>query len=501
MADTNTPTGDQALTTTDKDVTVPRIRMGDVGFSAVKVRNGHIYEEANRAFAYPAMLKVVSEMKYSPPVAIGLSAINILMNRADVYVEPVIGETPEDKKRREFLATVLHDMDSSFQTTMQGISTYKEFGHAVVEIVMRRRLYKNGSNYNDGLVGLAGLKNRPQNSIAKWNFSEDGRKLESVSQSITNLENSARYAKLTDENGFIVIPREKFLLFRADPNSDNPEGNSILKPAYLAYKQLSLLSDHMMLGVSKDVSGIPFAELPPQYMAPDASAEDQAVYTAVKKIVDSMANGTQTAVVMPKIIDPETKQNLFGFSMLEPKTGKAYDLPAIIKMLQNNILSVLSCDSITMGADKGGSLSLQDSATNMLALQVAYRLSEISNTMNQELVPLLWRMNGWSTEKLPKIKFKDVSSVSLEEFSKYIQRVMSVGGLEMDRGVMNKIREVGGFELLPEDKPIDEDNLSTTLAGKSSSAGAGMEVGVTGDGTSKSPTKKDSSANNSDNKA
>lgn len=500
MADTETPSGDKALKA-GNEVAIPRIRMGDIGFSAIKVRNGHVYEEANRVFAYPAMLKVVSEMKYSPPVSIALSAINILMNRADVYVEPVVGETDLDRKRREFLYSVLNDMDSSFQTAMQGISTYKEYGHAVVEIVMRRRLLKNGSNYNDGLIGLAGLKNRPQNSLVRWNFSEDGRKLESVSQSIVNLENSARYANLTDKDGLIVIPREKFLLFRADATTDNPEGNSILKPAYLAYKQLSLISDHMMIGVSKDVAGIPFAELPPQYMSPDASAEDQAVYEAVKKIVDNMANGTQTAVIMPKLIDPETKESIFGFQMIEPKTGKAFDLPAIIKMLQNNILSVLSCDSITMGADKGGSLSLQDSGTNMLALQVAYRLSEISNTMNQELVPLLWKMNGWSTEKLPKIKFKDVSQVSLEEFSKYLQRVMSVGGLEMDRGVMNKIREVGGFELLPEDMPIDEDKLSTTLAQKSSASGEGMKVGVTGDGTSKSPTKTDSSTNNSENKA
>ena len=498
MADTNTPDG-AVSPNVDDGVSIPRIKMGEIGFSALKSRGGKMYEEANRAFSYPSMLKVVSEMKYSPPVSIGLQAINTLMNRSEVYVEAVVGETPQDKSRRLFLQTVLHDMDNSFQATLQGISTYKEYGHAVTEIVMRRRLYKNGSRFNDGLVGLAGLKNRPQNSIAKWNFSDDGRTLQSVSQSLTNLENSARYAGLTNDEGFIVIPREKFLLFRADPTSDNPEGNSILKSAYLAYKQLSLLSDHMMIGVSKDVAGIPFAQLPPAYMSPNASEEDAAVYTATKAIADNLANGTQTAVVFPRMIDPETKLDLFNFTMLEPKTGKAFDIPKIIMMLQNNILSVLSCDSITMG-DGGGSLSLQDGNTNMLALQVDYRLSEIANTLNTELVPLLWKMNGWSTERLPAIKFKDVSSVDPETFSKYIQRVMSVGGLEMDRGVMNRIREVGGFEALPEDMPIDLDNLSTTLAGKSSSAGEGMAVGVTGDGTAKKPGGKDASTQNKDNK-
>lgn len=505
MADKNSPEGNassEALTA-DDNTTTPRIRLSEVGFAALKTTGGKMREEANMAFRYPQMLKVVAEMKYSPPVSIGLGAINTLMNRAEVYVEPLRDETEVEKSRREYLNSVLHDMDTSWQATMQSISTYKEYGHQISEIVMRRRLIKNGSRFNDGLVGLKGLKNRPQNSIAKWNFDETGRELVSVSQSIANVENSYRFLNLADENGHIVIPRDKFILFRCDPADDNPEGVSILRSAYLAYKQLSLISDQLMTGISKDIAGIPFAQLPPKYMNPDASAEDKAVFTATKSLIDQVAAGTQNGIIFPAIRDDQGNE-MFSFSLLEQKTGKAYDLPEIIRLLQTNILSVLSCDSITMGAEKGGSLSLQDGSTNLLALQVAYRLSEISNTLNQELVPLLWKMNGWSTERLPKIKFKDVSSVSLEEFSKYIQRIMSVGGLEMDRGVMNKIREVGGFEMLPEDKPIDEDNLSTTLAGKATSAGEGMAVGVGGVNGGTSTSKKggkDNSTQNSDNKA
>lgn len=483
----------------DDGSTVPRIRLGEQGFSALKTHSGKIYEEAQAQFRYPNMLRVVAEMKYSPPVSIALGAINTLMNRSEICVEPLKDETPTDKTRREYLLSVLHDMDGSWQTTMQSISTYKEFGHQVSEIVLRRRLKRNGSKYDDGLVGLKGLRNRPQNSIAKWNFSEDGRELVSISQDISNVENSWRFQSLKDENGYIVIPREKFILFRCDPVDDNPEGVSILRSAYLAYKQLTLLQDHMMTGVAKNVAGIPFAQIPPEYMSEDASADQRAVYAAIKTILDNLANGTAHSVVFPRMIDTETKLDRFNLEVLDQKSTKVYDIESIIKMLQSNILSVLSCDSITMGSQDGGSLSLQDSSTNLLALQVAYRLSEVANTLNQELVPLLWRMNGWDTSRIPKLKFKDVSSVSLEEFSKYIQRVMSVGGLEMDRGVMNKIREVGGFDLLPEDKPIDEDNLSTTLAGKATNAGEGMKTA--GEGTAKKPGGQDKSAKNKDNKA
>lgn len=499
MADNNTPTGQDIALQADEGVSMPRMRLGEVGFAALKTRAGKMQEESNMAFRYPQMLKVVAEMKYSPPVTIGLGAINVLMNRADVCVEPVPGETEQDKFRREYLYSVLHDMTESWQATMQSISTYKEYGHQVSEMVFRRRLTKNGSKFQDGLIGLEGLKNRPQNSIAKWNFSEDGRTLVSISQSITNVENSCRFQNLTDKDGYIVIPREKFILFRCDPVDDNPEGVSILRSAYLAYKQLSLLTDHMLTGVAKSVNGIPVAQLPPNYMNPEGSDNEKATYANAKTVLDSIADGTAHSIIFPKMIDQDSKQDLFTISVLDQKATKIYDVESIVKMLQANILSVLSCDSLTMG-DAGGSLSLQDGSTNMLALTVAYRLSEIANTLNQQLVPLLWKMNGWSTDRLPKLKFKDVSSVSLEEFSKFFQRVAAVGGIEYTRDVLNKVREVGGFDLLPEDMPVDVEKLSTSMTGKESGSGEGLATGSNGDGTSKAPTKQDNSAKNVENK-
>lgn len=501
MADTQTPSGDNSSLKPDDGEVIPRLSLKETGFSAIKsTTTGKILEEANSQFRFPNILKVVSEMKYSPPVQIGLQAINTLMNRSDVTIIPLVDETAEEKQRRDFLFSVLHDMENTWQSTLQSISTYKEYGFQISEMVFRRRLKRNGSAYDDGLIGLKGLKNRPQNSIKKWNFSEDGRQLLGVSQSLENMpDGGARFQSLQDEDGYIKIPREKFALFRCDPVDDNPEGQSCLKACYLAYKQLSLLSDNLMVGVAKDIAGIPYVKLDPRYMAPDAKAEDKAVYEAVKAIVDNVIAGKQAGIVFPSLID-ENGNDKFSFSLLEQKSGKAYDIPAIIAMLQANILAVLAASSVGMGSSDAGSLSLQDSATNMLALTVSYRLSEISNTLNKEVVPMIWKLNGWSTERMPKISFKDISSVSLEEFSKFFQRIAAVGGIEYTRDVLNKVREVGGFELLPDDLEVDPEKLSTGMTGKETGSGEGMAVGTNGDGTSKAPTKQDNSTANNENK-
>lgn len=503
MADTQTPSGDNSSLKPDEGEVIPRLSLKETGFSAIKATTtGKILEEANSQFRFPNILKVVSEMKYSPPVQIGLQAINTLMNRSDVTIIPLVDETAEEKQRRDFLFSVLHDMENTWQSTLQSISTYKEYGFQISEMVFRRRLKRNGSAYDDGLIGLKGLKNRPQNSIKKWNFSEDGRQLLGVSQSLENMpDGGARFQSLQDEDGYIKIPREKFALFRCDPVDDNPEGQSCLRACYLAYKQLSLLSDNLMVGVAKDIAGIPYVKLDPRYMAPDAKAEDKAVYEAVKAIVDNVIAGKQAGIVFPSLID-ENGNDKFSFSLLEQKSGKAYDIPAIIAMLQANILAVLAASSVGMGSSDAGSLSLQDSATNMLALTVSYRLSEISNTLNKEVVPMIWKLNGWSTERMPKIAFKDISSVSIEEYTKGAQRLASTSQVENTRAVFNKHCEVMGWPLQPDDKPIDKELLPAIMTGQVSGASEGMATGTSGSGTAKNAVNngENTSDNNADNK-
>jgi len=503
MPEANAPDGVATALQPDTGAVVPRLKLGATGFNVLKTSNGRIYEEANAAFRMPARIKVVDEMRLSPPISIAMNALKMLMNRAEMYVEP-FDDTPKHRERAKFLHSCLHDMEETFQQTMQNTFPVLEYGFHISEKVYRRRLKSNGSKYNDGLVGLKCLATRPQSSIEKWNFSEDGRELVSVSQSIANLENSYRFSNLKNQDGLIDIPREKFVLFNVDPTNGNPEGNSVLKAAYLAYKQLTLLTDNMMLGVAKDTQGLPVIGIPPQYMSADASDDQKAVYQSFMQMADGLSNGTQKTIVIPKSYDMDSKGEMFTVELLESKGGKAYNVLEIIKTLQANILSVLSCDAVKMGSDTAGSLSLEDGDTNLLAMAVSYRLMEIANALNKDLVQQLWSLNGWDLSEMPQIKFKDVSNVSQETFSKFIQRVASTGLLELDRGVMNRVREVGGFDLLPYDLPIQEDMLSTTMAGKASSASEGMEVGVGNTvegGTSKGGGKKtDNSAKNNDNK-
>jgi hypothetical protein len=502
MAAKKTATADTgAGLAADPGVAMPRISLQEQGFVGLRTTNGAIIEEANRAFRFPQFLKVVSEMRTDPTIGAALNVYRMLLKRPKWSVKPPEKATETEKKRAKALESMMYDLeDGDWSDFISEVSTYLEYGFAIHEKVYRRRLKRNGSKFNDGLVGIRKLAPRGQDTIRHWNFSQDGRQLESVGQSLANMENGARYSNLKDENGLITISRDKFLLFSVDSVKGNPEGKSILKSVYLPYKQLTMLRDQQLLGIAKDLSAIPIVSLPPQYMDPDASPENKAVYKAYQDLVNNVAAGTQRGIVMPTVFDPETKGKLFEFSLLEAKGGSKFDLQDIIKQLQNDIFVALSVDVITKDGSDAGSFSIKDTKTNLCAMAVEHRLSEIRNVLNKDLVAQVYALNGWEQDRLPTFEYGDIADVDSEAFSKLVQRVASVGLVEIDRAVLNKIRDVMGIDLKPEDEEVDKENLT----GASSKSGAGMEPGTTGEGTAKiggKSKKTDKSASNADNAA
>jgi hypothetical protein len=497
MADTNMPDGTAPIENArqpDAGAVVPRIKLSETGFVGLKTTNGYIIEEPNRAFRYPAMLKVVDEMRLCPSVATALSAYRLLMSSAEWEVEAPIGATQQQIERAKFIKECMHDMEHSWQSTVGSWFDYLEYGSHVSEKVFRRRLRKNGSKFDDGLVGLKKLAPRSRSSIQRWSFSDDGRELLGVEQTLRYMDKSYLYQDQLDDRGLIYIPREKFLLFTCDGSINNPEGSSILKAIYLAYKQLTLLQDQELLSVAKNIQGILKITAPPRYFDLNASADDKAVLEGYKAIINNYNNGTQRGLLVPALVDGETKQHMFTYDLMESK-GQPIDIGPIIKRLQGDILTALSCDSLKMGSDSSGSFSKQDSTTNILTLAVSYRLKEIADVLNSDLVPTLYALNGWTDTELPKIKSKDISSVSMDEFGKLIQRAASVGMMPVTRATVNRVLEVAGMEQEPSDKEIDP----TEMSGYESKSGKGMTSPV-GDGTRTDAfNNKDSSTQNADN--
>lgn len=497
MAAKNKPTGNASEK--DEGVTAPRLKLSEQGFVGLAVRHGRIYAEANTAFNYPQFIKTVNEMRYNPTVGAAMNIYRMMISRVNWRVEPAVNATEIDKERAKIVQSMMDDMEGSWRSFIEEVVPYLEYGFGIHEKVFRRRLLRNGSKWNDGSIGLKKLAPRNQETIEFWQFSEDGSVLEGVKQNINSIENSYRFINRKDENGLIPIDREKFLLFSASSNKGNPQGNSIYKSIYLAYKQLQLLQDQELIALAKDVQGILKIEIPPKYLDPNASAEDRAVLTAFQAIIDNYNAGTQRGLLVPNMLD-ENGKPMFAYDLLEAKGTAKYDLEKIIKRLQQDILSALNVDILKLGADGTGSFSLAESKSSVLAIAIDYRLREIAEVLNSDLMRSIYEINGWSQENIAKFVYEDIEEISWQDAGKFIQQVWSSGAIEADRTAMNRVREIFGIKPLPETEAVDKDKLPANM-GIDSNGGEGMAPGTTGNGTAKNANgQKDASAANNNNK-
>ena len=481
----------------DSDSVIPRIRLGEAGITGLVKRNDQILEEANRLFQYPNFISVVNEMKNDPTVASCLLGQRTLIGRVEWSVEPPVGATETQKSRAKFIESCMHDMEHSWQSFITEVTSYLEYGFSIHEKVFKRRIKTNGSRYNDGLVGWKKLAIRSQSTISGWKFSDDGRELLEVEQDLSSISGPAKYALANAGISKLNIPRNKFLLFTCDSTRENPEGRSILKGAYTAYKKLNLLQDQMMIGVARDLGGVPIIGVHPRYLDPNASPEDKAVADSFRQMGENLTTGAQSSVLMPLMYDPESKQPIFKFDLLESKGGKAYDVPAICKQLQDDIAAALSCSILRLTGNSPDNFSVGTGKTNLMALHLAYRLKEIAEVINNDLIPQTFALNGWTDEQLPRLVFGDFDRPAMEEFSKMLQRVASVGLVEFDREVANMVREYIGVPVKEEDAPIDKESLTNQGNGGSKS-GQGF-ASPSGEGTRKTPSGRDNSSENVEN--
>ena len=480
----------------DDGVVVPRLSLSETGFTGLRTSNGRILQEQQQAFRYPHLIPVINEMKNNPTVSSALNVYNYMMTRKKWTVK---GKSELSEERAEIITTMMNDMEDSWEGFIQSVLDYLCYGFSIHELVPYRRLKRNGSKYNDGLIGIKKLAIRNQDTIEKFNFSEDGRELLGVSQNISNLENSYKFQNLTDQDGYIKIPREKFLLFTASATAGNPQGNSILKRVYLAHKQLTLLQNDELLRIARDAKGMMRITVPPQYLSADAPDNGVAA-DAFKAMVDGYNTGTLSALLVPQAYDQETKQPLFGYDLLESKGTPAVDVESVIKRLQSDILINMSADVLALGGNGGsGSYALASEKTTLLALAVDARLKEIQNTLNRELMPYICKMNGWDLEECPYFDYEDSEDLPLEDFGSFIQKVFAVGAIEFDRPVANRIRKIFGVPELDENTPVDKELLPANMSNIQSRSGDGA-ASPTGQGTSTNPFgKKDASTANKEN--
>jgi len=479
----------------DEDNVSQRIRFTEIGYLGLKISGNQVIEEPSPKLRYPEFYRVVDEMSKDSVIATGLAFMRMMIGRAMWKVRIDSSYSDKAKQRAKFLHQNMHDMEHSWDSFISEATSFIPYGHSIHEKSFRKRLKRAGSKYNDGLVGIKSLFPRSQSSIKDWKFDGEGRKLLSIVQTTANASpNIVRAFKQAE----VEIPREKFLLFTCDGRLNNPLGNSPLKSVYLTWQTRKAVEEQELVGLSRDLGGIPVLEAPAAIMNDSASDAQKAQYEYLKGVARNLHANRQAGLVLPSDVDSETKNKFYNIKLLTAEGGKNYDVNKVIERLNNQILTALFADVLTMGQSSTGSFSLADSKVSLTEFALRYRLQEIKDVLNHDLIPSLWELNKWDMDELPVFDFELPDATSLEEFSKAVQRIAATSSIEKDRAFFNLTRVRLGLEPYPEDKEVDWDNVVVDMASRS---GDGMSSGLNNGVGGSDGSSGNSSDMNADNKA
>lgn len=472
-----------------------RLKLGQSSVGGLNVFSGRIFEEKEYALRWPNAICTYNEMLKDATIAPAINLVEMAISRVPWQVRVPEGKEEALKEKKEFLEQVMKDMDTPWNVFIRQAATHNTFGFAVSEKVFRERTYAKGSKYNDGRIGLKKLAPVAQATIDSWKFSKDGRDLSGLNQRPTHMSNRNE-ASLVERDDLIEIPRKKFLLFRNNPYKDNPEGESPLKHCYIAWRYKTELEKSEAMGIATDLRGLKVLEVPPQYLADDPSPEDAETRRYLERSMDMLHKSEQSSVILPSIRD-EKGNKLFDFRLMSVMGQNAHSTHEVISRYKKEIVTCLMASQLVLGQEGGGSYSLAESQSSISQMVIDARLIEIRDQLNHDLIPQLFRLNGWDATDTPYFDFGEIAEESLDEISKFVQRTAAVGLMPKTPAMINFLTDRLGV-------PAQIDTTATTeeiapmLTGYTSGAGEGLVSG-SGNGTGKSVSADDNSVSNTEN--
>ncbi len=469
-----------------------RFRMGQTGNLGLRITSGTPLEETVRELQWPNNLRIYQTMQNDSVIAAAVDFFRMMIRKSSWSVIRSANDSPEDKRYQDLLDEMLfQDMQDSFGSFLQEVSSFLIYGHSVHEIVYRRRETSTGSRFNDGLIGIKKLAPRSQASLEKFIY--EGDDLVGIKQN-TNLMQGSAFRTYTQSS--VVLPINKLLLFRTGTSRENPVGRSPLAAVFHDWKARCAIAESESIGSIRDLGGIPVLYAPAQIMSPDASDDQKATYEYMKNMVRNLHAGHQSGVVLPNVFDEASKQRLFEIKLLNVDGGRLFDSNAIIERYNKSILTKLCADILIMGQSSSGSYALGTIKSQLTALAAETYLTEIKDVINNDLVRRVFNLNGIKLSKYPQVEFDPMTGSDMEVFSKFIQRVKSVGMIDVSVETLNAVRNTMGLEDLPDDFDLalfKEENSKSQ-----SKAGEGMKTPFEGTSTGGGDVE-DNSVSNSEN--
>lgn len=427
----------------------------EVGTTGLRKQAGIVFEEFIPHLQGERGQRIFREMGDNDAVLSGiLYTFEMLLRQADWEIRPNEaadeGDT-EAEELAEFVQSCIDDMSHSFSDFLAEVATMFRYGWSFFEIVYKRRKGLVASSpgkssmHDDGRIGWRKMAMRGQDTLWRWEFSDDG-----------GIEGFVQYDGFVGREP-VTIPIEKGLLFRTTAEKNNPEGKSLLRGAYRSWYYKKRLEEIEAIGAERDLAGMPVFYAPEELFDANAPAPLKALLEQLKTTVRKVRRDEQDGMVVPLSYDDDGHER-FRFELMSSAGSRQMDIDTIVRRKSTEMAQAVLADFIQLGHEQVGTFALSRDKSALFATALQGFLDLIAHTFNRHAIPRLLMLNGLSVEKAPRLTFSDVRSPDLTELSDFISK-MAKAGAQMfpDNNLQAWLHEKAG---MPEPSPEDEPAFS-----------------------------------------
>jgi hypothetical protein len=428
----------------------------ELGVTGLNRASGYVDEEFLPQLRGRKAVQVFKEMSDNDStVGAVLFVIDRLLKNVEWRVEPA-GKSKAEADMAKHLETCMDDMENSWGDFISEALSMMIYGWSWHEVVYKKRegLWskdpRRRSKYNDGLIGWRKMPIRAQETLFRWAFTETG-------------DIAAMVQMAPPRYQTVAIPYERSLLFRFKHHKGNPEGVSMLRNAYRSWYMKKRLEEFEVVGVERDLAGLPIVKVPAEYLKAKPGTEQANAVLAFKKMVKSIRRNEQEGIVFPIAYDQDTKQPLYSFELLGGGGARAFNTGQIIDRYDLAILNTVLADFIKVGHQSTGSYSLHTDKTGIFRTALNSVAQSIADTLNRHAIPRLFAMNGWRPEALPTIVPSDVDSPDIAQLAQFMSSLAGTGVTWFpDPTLENFVRDAARLPKLDEDEQEKRRQLQMT---------------------------------------
>jgi hypothetical protein len=336
---------------------------------------------------------------------------------------------------QQFLKSCKEDMQGSMKDLVSQFSDMLTHGFQVSVPQFKFRHGpeqddpKRKSKYSDSKIGWQYFKAIDPYSVYRWETPRG--------EGYSNLT-GIHQQTLSGEKTY--IPRDRALIFRTTAKNDSPSGFSILNGAVEPWKEKVRSADIELIGLERNLEGIPILDVPASYLTKTATDDQKAVVQYLKKAGSSLKMNNQTYMLRPSDRD-DNGNRLIDIELLSTSgTTRPEAARAIVESKERLIAESLLSQFLKLGSSSG-SYALSSDLTDIFILALKTYLDHIKDILNSEAIRYLWKVNKMDMRYMPRFEFSGLEKDNVSEFLNALSQVANANLIVPSKEIQKEILE------------------------------------------------------------